>query len=239
MPPAVRIKDAARQNVESITLEQVACIVLDPALARLRLPKDAYYQLILKNGSRLCIQSMTRSDSGLSIETLFRAKATITWDQIVELKVRQGRADALAEQRPTNVEITPYTSILWDWRANETVKRQPMRLERDGQTEVCDVGLGTHSGTTLRYTLDGEYQRFQAGVGLDAATGRRGSVAITIRVDDKVVSLPKLKKMTFADGVVDVDVDLNNAKTLTLTIGFGEGGDVQDDVNWYNARLIR
>ena len=232
-PSAVRLKE------KSIPLDRVACIVLDPALARLRLPKGAFYRLILRNGSRLSVASISRSDNGLSVETLFRGKATIAWNEIVELRVMQGRANYLSALKPTTVELRPYTGIRWDPQANQSVKQQPLQRERNGQIEVCDLGLGTHSGTTLNYALDGTYQRFQAGVGLDPATGRRGSVTITIRVDDKPVSLPALRKLTFADGVVDVDVDVRNAKRLTLRIDFGEGGDIQDDVNWYNARLVK
>ena len=40
-------------------------------------------------------------------------------------------------------------------------------------------------------------------------------------------------------GPLPVRVDVTGAKELTLAVEFGQGGDVEDHVNWADARLIR
>ena len=41
------------------------------------------------------------------------------------------------------------------------------------------------------------------------------------------------------DGAVPVRADITGARELTLAVEFGRGGDVQDHVDWVDARLIK
>jgi hypothetical protein len=102
-----------------------------------------------------------------------------------------------------------------------------------------DRGLGTHAKTTLEYDLAGAYLRFDALVGLDAATGRGGRVPVTILVDGADRTPAALKELTLETGPVPVGIDVAGAKSLTLVVGFGPAGDANADLNWCEARLIR
>jgi hypothetical protein len=104
--------------------------------------------------------------------------------------------------------------------------------------DTFDKGLGTHPRTTLTYALDGKFKRFEAVVGLDPATGRRGVVDVRVRVDDKEVTPAGLIGLTAAARGRPVRVDLTGAKRLTLVVDFGPAGDVQADVNWADARVV-
>ena len=101
--------------------------------------------------------------------------------------------------------------------------------------QTFDKGLGTHPRTTLVYDLGGKYRRFEALVGLDPVTGRRGAVEVRVLVDGRDVLSTALTAGTEPKAVA---VDVAKAKELTLVVDYGPGGDVQDDVNWADARLI-
>jgi hypothetical protein len=73
---------------------------------------------------------------------------------------------------------------------------------------------------------------------LDAATGKRGAVDVTVLVDGKPQKLDGLIGLTLAGGVKGLSVDVTKAKELTILIDFGAGGDVQDDVTFADARLV-
>jgi hypothetical protein len=101
-----------------------------------------------------------------------------------------------------------------------------------------DKGLGVHSRTALTYRLDGKYRRFEAVVGLDDASGRRGHVTVRILVDGVDRTPETVRELAHGGGAKAVRVDLRGAKALTLDVDFGRGADVQDHLNWGDARLI-
>ena len=80
--------------------------------------------------------------------------------------------------------------------------------------------------------------RFEALVGLDEQTGKRGSVTVQVRVDNRAILEPVLD-LAGSDPPRELALMLpSNAKELTIEIGFGRGGDVQDHVDLANARFI-
>jgi hypothetical protein len=110
-------------------------------------------------------------------------------------------------------------------------------LAEDGEF-TAEKGLGTHPRTVLTYTLPGKFTRFEALVGLDAASGKRGRADLRILLDGKEVDLPALKSLVSGTAVA-VRVDVRGVKELMLQIDFGPNGDVQADVNWGEALLIK
>ena len=57
-------------------------------------------------------------------------------------------------------------------------------------------------------------------------------------LDGKEVDLPALKVLA-AGTTVPIRVDVREVKALTLVVDFGPTGDVQADVNWADARLVK
>ena len=87
--------------------------------------------------------------------------------------------------------------------------------------------------------LNGNYQWFESLVGLDDHTGRRGEVAIEVLVDGKPQPLGDAKELTHRDGPRAIRVKVAANKELTLVVKFGRFGDVEDHVDWTDARLIK
>jgi hypothetical protein len=95
-----------------------------------------------------------------------------------------------------------------------------------------------HSASRLTYDLAGGYEWFEALVGLDDRTGRQGSVRVAVLVDGR--------PQEAGDGDLagcgpprPLRVRVAGARELTLVVRFGCRGDVQDHVDWAEARLIK
>lgn len=223
-------------NGKEVTVERnrVAVVALNTELALVPRPRGPYGRLILDDGSRLSLTSARLENAVLRGETLFGASVRVPVSQLVALDLRQGRAIYLSDLKPRRYEHTPYLGIRYPYMADASVAGRDLRLA--GGT--YDKGLGLHSQSSISYDLAG-HRRFQALVGLDEQTGRAGSVRIKVLVDSKMRDLGWDQELTAADGTKSVDLDVQGAKELTLVVEFGRGGDVQDHVNWVDARLIR
>jgi hypothetical protein len=95
-------------------------------------------------------------------------------------------------------------------------------------------GLGTHAPSTIIFSLDGQYRRFQAWAGADANT--RPSVTFEVWVDG--VQKWRSDLMTRETPAAWVDVDILGAKKLKLVVG--DAGDLTSDhADWAEAKLLR
>jgi hypothetical protein len=215
--------------------DRVAVIALNTDLARSFLPKGVYARLVLTDGSRLSLSAARLEGKMLSGQTLIGVPVRVPIIDLVSLDMRQGCAVYLSDLKPRRYEYTPYLGVKYPFVADGSVAGRELRLA--GST--YDKGLGVHSQGALTYDLGKGYRRFQALVGLDDQTGRRGNVRIKVLVDGKPRDLGWDQELTLADGARMVDLDVQGARELTLVVEFGRGGDVQDHVNWADARLIR
>jgi hypothetical protein len=224
-------------DARSVALYEVAALAFNPALARGRKPKGPYYQLVLRDGTRVAASTATVRADALAVRTLFGEAVEVLLTEVVALSVIQGRATYLADLKPAKVEETGFLGTVWPHAANRTVRGEPLRLLTALGEETFDRGLGTHPRTVLTYNLGGKFGRFDALVGLDAVSGPRGRADVRVLVDGKEQPLPELRKLS-AGPAVAVRVDVSGAKELTLVVDFGPAGGVQADVNWADARLV-
>lgn len=230
-PPGLRLRS---NEVTTLRLDQLAAVAFDPSLARVRKPKGPYYRVTLNDGSRITLGTASIKDGKLSGLALAGPSLSVPIGSVLVLDVVQGKAIDLSDLKPKRSEVQPYQGVTWPWAADRSIRGNPLQLG----SETYVKGLGTHSKTTLVYDLAGKYRRFESKVGLDPASGRRGSVDVRILVDGKEVPLPDLIGLTFGKGPQRVVVDLKGANELTLLVDYGPAGDVQDDVNWAEPRLI-
>ena len=220
-----------------IRTDTVAAVAFDPTLARVRKPKGPSFHVVTADGSRLSASSLTFDGRTLTGTTMFGAKLQFVASEIVAVDVWQGKATYLSDLTPAKAESQGYAGSGWPWAADRSVKGSPLRLAGpDGGW--FDKGIGTHPRTTLAYALGGKYRRFEALVGLDPTTGRRGAAAVRVLVDGRPILLPGLELLTAATLPVAVRADVTGAKELTLVVDFGPSGGVQADVNWADARLV-
>jgi hypothetical protein len=231
-------KPAGGKGGTSVDLALVSAVAFNPTLVAARKPKGAYARLVTASGARVSATAIESDGTRFRGTTTFGAKLDLALADVIALDVIQGKSVYLSDLKPKRATTEPYGDLSWPWAADRSVKGNPLRLVTPLGEETFDKGLGTHPKTTLTYDLGGKYRRFEATVGLDAATGRRGAAKVNVLVDGKVRDVPGLERLSATGGSVAVSVDVTKAKELTLVIDFGPSGDVQADVNWANARLV-
>jgi hypothetical protein len=219
-----------------VALSRVAVVALSSDLAANLRPRGTHAHLTLRDGTRLLLKEVACED-GLTLTgtTAFDAAVRVPLAQVAALDYRQGRAIYLSDLKPISYEFTPYLGVRWPLVIDGSVARRDLRLAGG----VYDKGLGMHSASRVTYSLPAGCKRFEALVGLDDRSGRRGSVRLQVLVDGKERELGLKGELTHATGPVQLRLDVSGAKELTLLVDFGAGGDVGDHVNWANARLIR
>jgi len=220
-----------------VRFTELSAIAFNPTLARARQPKGPYYRLVLRNGSRISAGALTADKTTFKARILFGQAVELPVADLVSVDVIQGKATYLADLKPLKAESTGFLGAAWKWTANQSVRGEPLRLVIAEGESTYDRGIGTHPRTTLTYGLGGKYRRFEALVGLDAATGTRGRASIRILVDGKEQPLPKLLKLATGPAI-PVDVNVMDAKQLILIVDFGPAADVQADVDWADARVV-
>jgi hypothetical protein len=233
-PQTVQIDQATGQPVK-VARDKIAALALSTELARPLRPKGTYVRLVLANGSRLSLLSARADRQALVGKAIFGATIQVPVSQVVALDLRQGRAVYLSDLKPSRYEHTPYLGIHWPYTFDTSVAGNELRL--GGST--YDKGIGMHSQSRLTFDLAGGYQWFEAWVGLDDRTGREGSVLIQVLVDGKPHDLGVAGELRGQEKPLPVRVRVAGARELTLSVLFGQHGDVQDHVDWADARLIR
>ncbi|OWK47058.1 carbohydrate-binding protein [Fimbriiglobus ruber] len=236
-PAAILVAAGGTGPTIIVPLDRAAAVAFDPKLARVRKVKGIYARLVTTDGSRISLSAASCDGARLRGTTLFGGAVDVPLDEVVALDWLQSKATYLSDLKPKRAVVDAYNGVTWPWAANRTVRGNPLRLAGPHGEQTFDRGLGTHSRTTLTYDLAGKFRRFEAQIGLDPETGRRGAADVRVVVDGKDVPVEGLAPLTSAIPR-EVSVDVSGAKELTLIVDYGPGGDVQDDVNWCDARLV-
>ncbi len=233
----IRFQPEGKKDSGPVDSASVAAVAFDPSLSRTKPSKTPIAAVTLADGSRLRFASATSDGKSFKGRLVAGGMLEVPLDEVVSIDVLQGKATYLSDLKPKSSKVEPFLETAWPWAANRSVKENPLRLATHRGEETFDRGLGTHPKTTLVYDLGGKYRWFEAVVGLDSVTGKRGRAAVRVLVDGKDMSVPGLAELTAA-AVVPVSIDVTKAKELTLTVDFGPTGDVQADVNWADARVV-
>ena len=233
----VRFKPAGEAAAKSFDLNKIAALAFDPSLSRVKTPAGQHFRIVTKSGTRLTLASASFDGATFAGATSTRAKFTMPQSDLVALDSVGGKVAMLADRKPKSQTIEPYGSVSWPLAPNRSVRDAPLRLATVHGDETFDRGLGMHSKTTVTYDLAGKYRTFRSTVGLDSLSGRKGAVDVRILLDGKEQAIAGLKGLT-ADAAVEIRLDIAGAKEMTLIVDYGPGGDVQDDVNWADAKLV-
>ncbi len=233
----LRFKPAGETIAKPFELNKIAALALDPSLTRVKTPPGQYFRIVTKSGTRLTLAGASFDGQTFTGTASTGAKFTVPQSDLVALDSFGGKVSYLAERKPKSQKLEPFGGVDWPPVLNRSVREVPLRLTTRLGDETFDRGLGLHSETTLAYNLGGKYRTFSATVGLDRISGRKGIVDVRILLDGKEQTLAGLNGLTAALAL-DVSLDVTGMKELTLIVDFGPGGDVQDDVNWADAKLI-
>jgi hypothetical protein len=234
--PGLRIRPDIGEP-RTLNTDQLTAIAFNPLLARSRLPKGAYARVVLIDGSRLSLTSISMAAGLLSGETLFGAKWEAPLESVASLLVLQGKATYLSDMKPRKLEQTSYLGVSWPPQTDRTVRGKALHLSSEGGITSLDKGLGTHPRCRITYDLGSKYRRFEALVGLDPDSGDRGQAVLRVFVDGKEQKIEGFPNLG-SGKAVEVRIDVVGAGELTLEVDFGPAGDVRADVNWGLARLI-
>jgi hypothetical protein len=227
-----------RLDVEGKQVEvprgRVQGLLLNTELARVVKPRGMYRQLVLANGARLSVRTAELAGDALRATTLTGSVVRVPLAAVAGLNACQGAAVYLSDLTPRSYEHTPYFGASWPVGADRSVAGFDLRI--GGGT--YDKGIGLHSQSRLTYVLPKGASRFEAVVGLDEVTGRAGGARINVLADGKPLLDPS-PELSQADPLRVLRLPVPaGARELTLVVDFGRGGDVQDHVNWGDARII-
>jgi hypothetical protein len=101
--------------------------------------------------------------------------------------------------------------------------------------ETYALGLGCFAQSLIEYPLGGQFKRFTATVGVDAAAEGRGSVVFEVHGDGKKLWNSPL--MSGLDAPKKVDVPVAGVRRLRLVVTDGGDGNRFDAADWCEARL--
>jgi NPCBM/NEW2 domain len=233
---AKQVKVEVGRKEVAIDLPRVAVLALSTDLATRPRPKGRHARVTLTDGTRLTLSSAVCEDGRkLTGKTAFGATLGVSLDQVAVLELVSDRVIFLSALEPKEYRHTPYLGVSWPLVRDGSVVGRDLRLGGG----VFDRGLGMHSASRVTYRLPAGCRRFEALVGLDERTGRRGSVRVRVLVDGKEQDRGLKGDLTGAMQPVAIRVDVSGAKELTLLVDFGRGGNVGDHVDWGNARLVK
>jgi len=225
-------------KAREMSLSKLTAIGFNPDLARVRRPKGLYYRLTLADGTRLSAASIAFDGTVWAAETLFKESIKIPAEQMVSVDVEQGKAAYLSALRPAKYEYRSFDGEEYSWVVDRSAAGQVMRLKIPDGESTFDRGVGLHAECVISYSLSGKYRRFEALAGLDARSGLRGDVDLSMSVDGKPIELPKAGRLTPSAEPLAIRIDVTGAKEMTISLRKGKGGIVQDHVNLAEAILV-
>ena len=162
------------------------------------------------------------ADSVLEVQAAGGRSMPVRRQYLSRVDCSGGKIRYLDEMKPVFYD---FASVLPDelykkifrYRVNETMDGQPLRL--GGKT--YSRGLWIHSKTTLRYSLDGEYSRFETVAGIDDDIPRRDKTKarLTIKADERVLFD---EDVWITDKPRQLKLNIADAQTLEIVVGFGE-----------------
>jgi len=135
--------------------------------------------------------------------------------------------------------IEAYT-IAWgelgiDTAVRPTDGRPPQPLRIGDRT--FDRGLGHHASGQIAVDLSGEFETFEADIGVQWQDGGTGTIVFRVLADG--VTLLDSGVMTERDPARHIAVSVTGADELELVVTDAGDGITCDCANWANARLVR
>ncbi|MBM3994833.1 MAG: hypothetical protein FJ303_11870 [Planctomycetes bacterium] len=204
-------------------------------LARLK-PALRYARVILENGARLNVLDFQFDESTRRWigKTQFGSTFQVPEANVVAIDICQPSVVNLADLTPMRYEHRPFLDVAWPLAKNSAATGDPLRFAGG----AYELGLGTHAACSVAYKLDGKYRRFDAVVGIDKLSPK-GRARAAIELDGKRVELNAGKEFTAQTTPQVVRLDTRGIRAMTLIVDFGSTGDVQANLNWAKARLVK
>jgi hypothetical protein len=203
-------------------------------------PASLHATVLTSDGSSVRGEIQSLKEGVLTLKDLFGAVHKIPANLLSGVYMKNGRVVYLSDMKPSFVdEDANFIRGPKKLSSDLDFPYQRDRSARGGKLILGGVehrkGVGVRARSQLGYSLEGGFKRFQATLGLDAASMGLAAVKVEIEVDGKKVKESVLKG---TDSPQAIDIDVTGAKELRLLVtwaGFGQS----DFVDWGSARLIR
>jgi hypothetical protein len=215
-------------------MSQARSLVFNPDLISVPEHDGPFATLVLRDGSTLLASEVQSDGDELLVHALAGFKVALPVTTFREIRFYGGRRISAATLPMSPPRTTPYLSVRRSPRVGRNVTGGLLSI----RGRRFATGLGVSSGTDLTWPLDGEYESFQATIGIDDVANGHGSVVCEVLVDG--ASAWKSERLTGQSSAVTLpSLPLNGASELTLRTHFADRGHVFDFANWCDPLLIR
>ena len=152
--------------------------------------------------------------------------------RVFRLDIASDRLRWLSELKP-EVAQTPAFDRTWPWTVNRSVAGPGLLIGGRSWSR----GIGMVPRTRLTYDLGGEYDVFEAMIGIDDRGGPQAHAIFRVLVDDKVA----FESVAHTRGMpaTAVLVELHKCRRLAIEVDFGKNYDLGDYCAFADARVVR
>ncbi|HLY09482.1 MAG TPA: NPCBM/NEW2 domain-containing protein [Planctomycetota bacterium] len=224
----------------TVPLDKAAGVWMIETEAPPKEPAGLHATVLTSDGSSVRGEIQSLKDGGLTLKDSYGTVHKVPANLLSGIYMKNGRVVYLSDMKPGLIdEDANYIRGPKKLSSDLDFPYQRDRSAKGGKLILGGVehrkGVGVRARSLLGYSLEGGFRRFQATLGLDAASLGLGAVRAQIDVDGKTVKEISLKG---TEPPQAIDLDVSGAKELRLLItwaGFGQS----DFADWGSARLIR
>lgn len=212
----------------SLPWRQVAGVFLSKSAAR-----GAAVVVRLADGQRVAGRVTDGGGDGVVLTSSVFERLALPWSRIERIEARSERLQFLSDLTPLKYEFETLFSARREPAFDQTLSGKPIVLDR----RTFAKGVVLHSTSMLAFRIDGGYQQFSATVGIVDETRGRGSAAVSIIGDGRVLWTGR--QVRGGEKPREVTVEVRGVQVLVLSVDRGDDLDIADHVAFGMARLIR
>lgn len=185
----------------------------------------------LAEGSRVVGAVKSLAEGKLTL-TVGPTDVVLPWSSVKSLAVRSSRLAYLSDMEPSEAEEYRLVTLPQGFQRDKNVNKKPLLLGE----QSFERGIGVHAYSKLTFEIEGSYKLFNAVIGIDSSTDRKGDCVFVVLGDNQELLR---ERMTGASEPKTLKVDVAGVKQLTLVVEPGEDLDLADVANWADARVIK
>lgn len=224
----------------TVPLEKAAGVWMIETDAPPKEPSTLHATILISDGSTIRGEIQSLKEGAMALKDLYGTLHKIPANLLSGIYMKNGRVVYLSDMKPALVdEDANFIRGPKKISSDLDFPYQRDRSARGGKLVIGGVehrkGVGVRARSLLGFNLEKGFKRFQATLGLDAASLGLAAVRVEIELDGRRV---KETGMKGTDPPQTIDLDVTGAKELRLLVtwaGYGQS----DFVDWGSARLIR
>ena len=219
-------------------LTQITALNLNGELSSNRKPDKLYWKVTLANGSRLSLVEIQSQGNDLIGQTFYRSSVRFPLEEVRLLERLGPKVVELSDLIPTKYIYRPFLNESLPWKKDRDWNGSQFSLATKSDTHFYDRGITQHGRSSLTFALDGKYTGFQTLVGMDSHSASDTQADIQILLDGKQALSNEKRTVSRASEPQWINLKIEKVKEITLSVDWGEGGPVNNVVNWCQPRLL-